>query len=76
MYSTTTNSPSLQTIAMIESPLNLNVDAEEHEMINIALGHMLDAVAEMTTEKNERILILERVREKSWKLWEERFKDV
>ena len=60
---------------MIEKPLMLCIDAEEHEMINIALGHMLDAAAEMTTEKNERILILERVREKSWKLWAERFVD-
>lgn len=58
---------------MIEGPLMMCIDAEEHEMINIALGHMIDAAAELTTEKNERILILERIRSKSWSLWAERF---
>jgi len=58
---------------MIEQQMNLSIDSEEHEMINIALGHMIDAAQEFTTEKNDRVLILERVREKSWKLWAERF---
>jgi hypothetical protein len=58
---------------MIESELNLSVNAEEHEMINIALGHMLDVAAELTMEKNERILLIERLRNKSFKLWAERF---
>lgn len=58
---------------MIESEMNLSVNAEEHEMINIALGHMLDAAAELTMEKNERILLIERLRNKSFRLWAERF---
>jgi hypothetical protein len=58
---------------MIESELNLSVNAEEHEMINIALGHMLDVAAELTLEKNDRILLIERLRNKSYQLWAERF---
>jgi hypothetical protein len=58
---------------MIESEMNLSVNAEEHEMINIALGHMLDVAAELTFEKNERILLIERLRNKSYQLWAERF---
>jgi hypothetical protein len=34
---------------------------------------MLDAAAELTMEKNERILLIERLRNKSFKLWAERF---
>lgn len=58
---------------MIESEMNLSVNAEEHEMINIALGHMLDVAAELTLEKNDRILLIERLRNKSYQLWAERF---
>lgn len=58
---------------MIEFEMNLSVNAEEHEMINIALGHMLDVAAELTLEKNDRILLIERLRNKSYQLWAERF---
>lgn len=58
---------------MIESEMNLCVDAEEHEMINIALNHFLDAAMELSVDDNERTLLLRRVRDKSYKLWAQRF---
>jgi len=58
---------------IIESEMNLCVDAEEQEMINIALNHLLDASMEMCVDENERTLILKRVRDKSYQLWAERF---
>jgi hypothetical protein len=58
---------------MIESEMNLCVDAEEQEMINIALNHLLDSAMELSIEDNESTLLLKRVREKSYKLWAQRF---
>jgi len=58
---------------IIESEMNLCVDAEEQEMINIALNHLLDASMEMSIDDNERTLILKRVRDKSYQLWATRF---
>lgn len=58
---------------IIESEMNLCVDAEEQEMINIALNHFLDAAMELNIEDNERTLLLKRVRDKSYKLWAQRF---
>jgi hypothetical protein len=58
---------------IIESEMNLCVDAEEQEMINIALNHLLDASMEMSVDDNERTLILKRVRDKSYQLWAKRF---
>jgi hypothetical protein len=58
---------------IIESEMNLCVDAEEQEMINIALNHLLDSAMELSVEDNERTLLLKRVREKSYKLWAQRF---
>jgi hypothetical protein len=58
---------------IIESEMNLCVDAEEQEMINIALNHLLDASMEMSVDENERTLILKRVRDKSYQLWAKRF---
>jgi hypothetical protein len=58
---------------MIESEMNLSVNAEEQEMINIALNHLLDASMEMSIDDNERTLLLKRVRDKSYKLWATRF---
>ena len=58
---------------MIESEMNFSVNAEEQEMINIALNHFLDVAMELNTEDNERTLILKRVRDKSYELWARRF---
>jgi len=64
---------------MIETELNLSVNAEEHEMINVALTHLLNAADEMmdngfqTTDNNERINLLRSIRDKSYDIWAQRF---
>lgn len=58
---------------IIESEMNLHVNIEEHEMINVALNHLLDASMEMCVEENERTLLLKRVRDKSYQIWAKRF---
>lgn len=64
---------------MIETEMNLNLNAEEHEMINVALTHLLDAAEEMFDRglcpygENDRINLLKNVREKSYDLWKTRF---
>ncbi len=66
---------------MIETEMNLNLNAEEHEMINVALTHLLDAAEEMVDSglyscgENNRIGLLKNVREKSYDLWKTRFQD-
>ncbi len=66
-------------ISMIETELNLPVNAEEHEMINVALTHLLNAADEMmdngfqTTDNNERINLLRSIRDKSYNIWAQRF---
>jgi len=64
---------------MIETELNLALNAEEHEMINIALTHLLNAADEMmengfeTTDNNTRINLLRSIRDKSYNIWAQRF---
>jgi hypothetical protein len=64
---------------MIETELNLALNAEEHEMINIALTHLLNAADEMmengfeTTDNNTRINLLRSIRDKSYGVWSQRF---
>jgi hypothetical protein len=64
---------------MIETELNLALNAEEHEMINIALTHLLNAADEMmengfeTIDGNARINLLRSIRDKSYGVWAQRF---
>jgi len=64
---------------MIETEMTLNLNAEEHEMINVALTHLLDAAEEMIDSglysigENNRMNLLKNVRDKSYYLWSKRF---
>lgn len=60
---------------MIEHELNLSVTAEEHEMINVALGNMIDLAYELSIRDNERTLLLKNLRDKSYQLWAKRFQN-
>lgn len=60
---------------MIEHELNLSVTAEEHEMINVALGNMIDLAYELSIRDNDRTLLLKNLRDKSYQLWAERFQN-
>lgn len=52
----------------------LELDVEEHEILNSAIIHLLDAAEEMSDgEDTPRIEILRRLRGKSIQLWMERF---
>lgn len=63
---------------MIESTLSLTLDAEEHELLNVALVHLLDAAEEMhyfdtDIDDNPRIEALRKLRNRSYSLWATRF---
>lgn len=64
---------------MIESNLTLTLNAEEHELLNTALGHLLDAAEEMHNwdldpiTENPRIETLRQLRNRSLALWVQRF---
>lgn len=60
---------------MIERELNLSITAEEHEMINVALGNMIDLAYELSIRDNDRTLLLKNLRDKSYQLWAERFQN-
>jgi len=64
---------------MIESNLNLSINAEEHEVINVALTQLLESVEQLMyyipDGENERIDLLRNLRNKSYMLWSERFLD-
>ena len=66
---------------MIETNLNFEVNAEEHELINYALTNLLESAEEVvgygfvSPGDNERIDFLRKLREKSYTLWAERFVD-
>lgn len=55
----------------------LELDVEEHEMLNTAIIHLLDAAEEMTDgEDTPRVKLLRQLRGKSIQLWMERFNNV
>ena len=63
---------------MIETDLTLTLNAEEHELVNTALVHLLDAAEEMhnwdvETTDNPRIEMLRELRNRSVALWMQRF---
>ena len=63
---------------MIESNFTLTLNAEEHELLNTALVHLLDAAEEMhyfdtEIEDNPRIETLRQLRNRSVALWVQRF---
>jgi hypothetical protein len=64
---------------MIESNLTLTLNAEEHELVNTALIHLLDAAEEMHNwdayhnDENPRIEMLRQLRNRSVELWSQRF---
>lgn len=66
---------------MIETDLTLKLNAEEHEVLNNALVHLLDAAEEMhnwdlyphSDESNPKIKTLRELRNRSVALWATRF---
>jgi hypothetical protein len=64
---------------MIESNLTLTLNAEEHELLNSALVHLLDAAEEMhywDGEDNPKIETLRQLRNRSVALWSQRFENI
>lgn len=66
---------------MIESDFTLTLNAEEHELLNTALVHLLDAAEEMhnwdvyPNDDNPRIETLRQLRNRSVSLWAKRFEN-
>jgi hypothetical protein len=62
---------------VIETELNLPINAEEHEMINVALTQLLDAADEVMgfipDGENKNVDLLRNLRSKSYVLWSKRF---
>jgi hypothetical protein len=63
---------------MNENALFLQVNAEEHELINYLLTRMLDDAYELygtihESQENPKVQMINNLREKSFKLWMERF---